>query len=589
MNARTTLALLGGVVVLGALAWFQTRREERAQVEVEATLFEGVVGERVIALRIENARLDDHVRIERGAGGAWTITDPEALPAEAAYVDHLLQAALGRRATVVPESEADPVKLGLAPPGLVLELEELVDGAPRRTRLEVGGVDPDQRRVNVRIGGRILRTWRDLETALARPREEYRSLRVVEVDPRSIVEIHREGVFPGFDGKPRDARLDAHSEDGSWRQTAPLGGALDPLGMSLWATGFARLKGQAIVDFGARPLAEFGLDPAEATVRVATVDGGDLVLRLGRRGHQPGETWSCKLEGRPHVFALEIPDVEILLAPALDLLDHKVWRVMRDAIEKVELESPARVLEIVRERRRWAVRQKLAGETEFGPLLTAERARVEDLISGLEQLELTGFEPGLALPEGEVAGALRVVAQGVVQGGVVSAPETRADGLGTVRFRRDGDTAVARADALLHAAALRPIEELLSLMVQELVEVEQKGLALTDGAKTRRWVRGSRGQWVRDGAGAEAKELLEVLDPLLFLRAERHLPATERVELVDSLAVTFLDVNDLARVAVVGKAAGGELAGRTLLQIEGRISVARAQDLHARLAKLLAD
>ncbi|MBI5363109.1 MAG: DUF4340 domain-containing protein [Planctomycetes bacterium] len=589
MNPRTTLALLACVLVLGGLVYWQTRREERAQAALDFPLFEGVVAERVVALRIEHAALDDHLRIERDAQRRWRITDPEALPAESAFVDHLLNAALTHRATPVPDAEADAVKLLLEPPRFVLEIEESIDGAPRRSRLEVGAVDPDQQRVNVRIGGRILRTWRDLETALARPREEYRSHRIVEVDPNAIVEVHRRGVFTGFDGKERDSALDALAEDGVWRATAPLEGVLDPLGMSIVTGGIARLTGLAYLDLGNRPLAEFGLDPPEATVRVATTAGGDLVLRLGRRGHQVGETWACALEGRPHVFALESANIEILLAPAEALLDHKLWRVTRTAIETVELTGGGRVLELVREPKRWAVRQKLAGEDAFGPLVTAERARVEDLLAQLEGLELLGFEPGLALQDDAVAGALRVTAQGARQGGVLSAPEPGATGARTVRFRRDGDRAVARADALLFDAATRPIEEFQSLMVQELVEVEQRGLALSDGVKTRRWVRGAKGQWVREGASSEARELHAVLDPLLFLRAERHLSAKERVELVESIAVTFLDVNDTPHVVVVAKPAGGALPGETLLQCEGRLSLAREKDLHARLEQLLAD
>ncbi|MBK7876586.1 MAG: DUF4340 domain-containing protein [Planctomycetes bacterium] len=588
MSLRTTLVLLGLVLALGlAVAW-QLRREDAGRAEVDAPLFVGVDPGRLVALRIENLGRDDFLRLERGADRRWSITDPELLPAEDAIVEHLLGAALGRRATPVPASEADPVKLGFEPPRAVLELEEDVGGTRRRTRLELGGIDPDQKRVNVRVDGRFLRTWRDLETALTRPREEFRSLRVTELAIEDVIEAHRTGMVQRADGVALDTRLDALADGGVWRLTAPVEGVLDPLGLSLWATAFARLKGQAFLDVGGkRPLAEFGLDPPEATLRAGTVHGSEVVLLIGRPGHRVGETWSGKIAGSPQVFALENADLEVLLAPTFDLLDHRLWRVARETIEKVELESAGRVLELAREKKRWTVREKRAGAADFGPVLTAEKARVEDLLAELDALEFDGFDPALALEAMDVVGSLRIHAGGVVQGGVISVPETDASGKRTVRFRRDGDRVIARAKAVLHDAAARTIEELSSLLVAEEVEVEQRALVVADGVRTQRFVRGAKGQWVREGADVEAKELAPLLDVLLFLRAERHLAAGERVELVDSVTFTFVDVNDNATTVVVGRAAGGPLDGRSILQVEGRLSLARERDLNARLRALL--
>lgn len=588
MNLRTTLVLLALVLALGSIAVWQLGREDRQRVAEELPLFAGVDPSRVTALRVEHIAHDDFLRIERGPERRWRITDPEELPADDAIVEHLLGTALGRRGTPVPASEADPAKLGFEPPRAVLELEEATSAGPRRTRLELGGVDPDQQRVNVRVDGRILRTWRDLETALSRPREEFRSHRVTELAPEEIVEVHRSGTVHRFDGVVLDTRLDALADGGAWRLTSPVEGALDPLGLSLWATAFAQLKCQAFLDVGGkRPLADFGLDPPEATLRVGTAGGREVVLLVGRPGHVPGENWAAAVAGRPQVFALENADLEVLLIPTLDLLDHRLWRVTRESIESVELSTSARVLELGREKKRWTVREKLRGEAEFGPLLTADKARVEDLLAGLDALEFQGFDPEWKLEDMDVAGGIHVRAQGLVQGGVVSVPETDTSGARTVRFRRDGDRVVARANAALHDAVARPIEDLLSLLVEELVEVEQRALVVGDGARVRRYTRGAKGQWVREGTDLEARELAPLLDALLFLRAERHLRPEERVELVDSISFNFVDVNDTSHVVVVGRAAAGGFEGRSILQVDGRLSLARERDLNERLRKLL--
>ncbi len=587
MNLRTTLVLFLLVLALGAVAYWQLGREARQQAEQEVPLLPGVDPSRIVAVRVEHVAHDDFLRLERGPDQRWSITDPEALPAEQAVVEHLLAAVVGRRVAPVPASEADAAKLGFEPPRAVLEVEEDVGGTRKRTRIELGGVDPDQQRVNVRVGGRFLRTWRDFETAVSRPREEYRSHRVTAVAGEDVIEVHRSGVLRKFDGTELDTRLDALQDGGAWRLTAPVDGVLDPLGMTLWATGFSRLTARAIVDVGGkRPLAEYGLDPPESVLKVGT-PSGEIVLLIGRPGHVPGENWNGAVAGKPQVYALENADIEVLLAPALDLLDHRLWRVTRESIETVELESAERVLELGRERKRWTVREKRRGDAEFGPLFTAEKARVEDLLANLDALEFEGFDPAYRLEPMDVAGAVRVHAQGSAQGGVISVPETDANGKRTVRFRRDGDQAIARASALLHDAATKPIEELLSLLVQERTEVEQKALVVGDGVRSRRWVRGAKGLWVREGLDTEARELTPLLDVLLFLRAERHLRPDERVELLDSITFDFVDVNDNTRPIVVGRAAKGPFEGRSILQVDGRLSLAREKDLNARLRALL--
>lgn len=593
MNLRTTLALLLVVLALAGLAYWQSSRETAATAELDYPLFEGVDPARIRAVRIEQTHFDAHVRLERGADGHWRMTDPESVRANDAMIEHLLSSALTRRATPVPPGEADPAKLGFEPPTAIVDVEEDVGGTTRRSRLELGALDADGKRVNVRVNGRLLRTWRDLDTTLARRAEDWRSPRVIDLDPREIVEIHRTGEVLGVDGRMNDVRLDALAENGAWRATGPVAGQLDPLSMALVTNGVAGLEVKGYADEGSRVLADWGLDPPEARLTLVTASGKTVALRMGRRERRPPGEWMATIEGEPQVFAIDPGSVDVALMSLENLLDHRLWRATQESIELLEIATPARTLEIARDRRGWTVRQKRAGEEEFGPRLAAERAKVEDLLARLDRVELLGFDRALTLPDADVAGTLHVHALGERQGGSISKP-VEHDGAQVVLFRRDGDDAIARADRSVGRALDVAFEDLLSLLVHELVEIEQRTLAITDGRTTREFTRGGRGLWTPKGSVEEARELREVLDPLLFLRAERHLGAGERAELLDSITVTFLDVNDVAHVAVIGRAAPGTsgsspgLDGKTLLQVEGRLSIARDQDLLARLAKVLA-
>lgn len=582
--------LLVLVLGLGALALRLREDKEAQSAPQDVALFEGVDPARIVALRIENTQNDENIRIERGADGRWTMTDPVRVPAEPDLVDYLLKSALERRASPVPASESDPAKLGFAPPRIVFEIEQRTATGPEttRARVEFGAHDLDGQRVNVRARGQLLRTWRDLDTTLMRPMIDFRSKRLFDVDARTLVEVHRRGELRDLQGKVLPMDLDALAENGVWHSTAPLRAQLDPLGMSLVCGALPQLEILDYTDFGSSTLAERGLDPPEATIEASTPTGSLPKVSFGRPHRSWDENWNALLSGSPWVYLLEQSSVRIVLSPFEDLLDHRLVRAVREQIDALELECRGRTIELQRGRLGWTLRQKRAPETEWGPEAPADRARIEDLLGVLDRHEFARFDRSLSLPAGEAEAALHVRVGGERQGGVLSAPYDTPQGARAVRFQRDGDEVVAETADELWRIAATPMEELLSLRVQELVEVEQLKLQLDDLSNQRRFVRADKGLWHYEGFAAEAKELREVLDPLLFLTASRHLRADEHVDLVESITVTFIDVNEQAHAFVVARAKGGALDGQVILQRDGRLSIAKDQTLHGKLAALLA-
>lgn len=589
MSPKTLLVLLAAVLVLGGAVWWTQTRQARDAREGDVALFEGVESARIRALVIENVARGQHLRIERSPAGGWVITDPAQANADTALVELVLKSALERRGTPVPESEADAAKLGLAPPASVLALEELVDGETRVQRAEFGAVDPDGERVAVRVRGRLVRVWRDLANTLARDADDFRSHQLLSLDAREIIEIHRTGTLTLPDGREIDANFDAFADGGLWRATAPVKGQLDPLGMSIWTSALSRLGIASYADFGTSPLANFGLEPPEVTLSIGTAASTLPLLRFGRANHDRNGDWMCSVAGDPHVYAIDPGAIGLLTAGVDDLLDHRLLRLTRNAIDGFRLDNVRGALEVALQRKIWRVRVQPRGMSEWGPWQDAERARVEDVLNQLDRMEFSRFDRSATLAPSAVESAIHVRAGSVEQGGVLGKPFAGAQGGTAVHFLRDGDGVVALADARLAEIANTEVEQLLSLRVVELVEVTLRKLTIGDDVrKDKAYLHNAQGVWVNPGVETEARELKGLLDQLLFPRAERHLTLAERVEATGIIGVMFAE-DDGALVGYrIGRVASGPLAGRVVyLNDELRQSLAPDATLYEQLDALL--
>lgn len=576
MNLRTTLGLLLVLAALaGAVLW--QRGREAGELDLQRRLFEGVEASRVVAIRVDHIERGYVLRLERDGAGRWFLTDPIAYPAAPELVQLLLEDVAMAVSVRVPEAEQGEQELGFAPPRAVLAVEEALPGGERRrTEVELGAPDPDRTRLNVRVDGEYRRCLVRLRTTLDREADEFRSRRVLTIDPRAVVEVVRTGVMKlELDEPPVDTTLTAYQDGPRWVAVQPVAAQLSPLDLGVIVVGAARARVQTFVEDDPPDLARYSLDPPGMRLELRTAEGESEVLLLGRRGSLP--PWYLMREGFPHVWSIDDGDAERLMLPAAELYDRRFLSALREDVDGLRLEARGRVLELTRGERGWTLAGRRADGSPFGPL-RADADRVDDALARLEGLELAALEGDLA-PAFEPAARLEVTVGGEPRGAVVGAP--RPDG--SLLFRRDGDELVQLAEPWLLELAEVPLDELRARELLGITENELSGLELEgpDG-RAARFVRDGRGLWHRDGRREEALELLPLLDGLVFLRAERFLGPEAALEA--PLVVRFLRHGSPPVELEVGRADGGAAA-----RVGGEVSLLREAALHEGLLALLWD
>ncbi len=594
MQRSMLLWLALAVLGLAALFWWQERREQSHAREEGTPLFEGLDVAAVTAVRIESVERDVHLRAERDANGTWNLVDPIAARAQSELFDFLVQSALTRRGALVPESEGDAQSLGFEPPRVILELESDSNGKPARQRLELGALDLDGARVYVRVRGRILRTLRDLDTTLARSIDDFKSRSVVELDARDVVEVQRAGRTTFERGvDPHDLTLHALVDDEQWRASEPVRAALDPVAMSLWVQGATRLEAGRFVEDGAAALADYGLDPSEFSVELVTSRDARETVHFGRPGHAPGAAWFARLSGQTPVWGIDEQSVRLLASPIEDLLDHRLVRRRSAAIDGITLRSNDRELLLARLGRVWNVCEK-RGHGSFTTPRPAEQGRVDDLLGRMEALEFAAFlldRPFEASSGGET---VSIDSGADVQGGSIGALFTSASGAAARQFQRPGESVVALVDPSLLELVHTPLEELLSLRLLDILEIDQASLRISGLGSERRYVRGRGGVWAAPDLAVRAEELDQVLDPLLFLRAEKHRRAGAELPFIDPIQVEFTNKSDKRTVFTLGLTPRDDgQAGAAEQEVDVEIDGLRAllatkdQGLYGKLAALL--
>lgn len=591
MSRKTLFVLAALVIALGALAWWQVRVETSDVAEADVPLFEGVDPGRVTFVRVEDLQREQHVKFERDASGRWRMTEPIQIEADQAIAQLLLDSALARRCTPVPEAERDEKSLGFDPPRAILEIEEDVGGTRRRQRVELGALDLDGQRINVRARGRLLRTWRDLDTTIDRQVDDFMTHDALDVSPHEVLELHRGGSLVREDGRTADVGFDAMFERGEWRATAPVSAPLDPQAASLWLRGVTGLRVDAYVDHGRRLWSDFGLDPPEMTVSLVTLQDKRATLRFGRMGggNEPRSgRWFCAREGQTSVWTVDPRAVELVAAPIEEMLDRRIVRLPREAIDGAHLVHGGRYLQLWREEDRsrggrWMVKERPDASSAFGRALPADAGRVEDLLGRLEQGEIAKFLPGVWIELADVRASFVIHAGGQEQGAAFGREQD-----GAVLFQRHGDAIAGLVDPALLELLATPATELWSLQILELAEIDQVELELRgrDGV-ARKFRRGSKGLWTRPETEVEARELRDVLDPLFFVRATRHLGLGPHAALADSIEVRFTSTAGALTRYAVGLASDAAAGETTQIDLDGERAVLKDQDLHRRLRAVL--
>lgn len=569
MSRWTTLGLLLVVGALGALAYRQARYEVEHPEETQTALFAGVEPTRVRAFRLENLERSIHVRLERTDAGVWFLTDPIAYPAEPAVVEQVFELIAGNLAGPVPEVLADPAKAGLAPVRGFLEVEEELEGAGgakevRRTRVSLGDVDLDGQRVFVLRDGAVLRTARNLETLLSRDVPDLRSRRLFRVDPNGVIEVQRKGRIYLPDAIAPDATLQLRAEGAGWRMYAPIRAHADAEYAAAFTRALATLVVERFVtDIPGADLAPYGLAPAWFSVTLVDRHGASSTLEIGQ---DAGQKTFAKFPEQPHVFQLGDFAWNTLVDGVGDLPRHlevELFRVRRDHLDTVELVRGARVTRLRRAPDgAWTVAEKVPEQAEFGLEQPAEAATVERFLTDLEATKIGAYllerKAADVLPTDGAPDALWVTPlRDLRQGGWLGARVRTAEGTELRSLVREGEDVVAGVDVAIDDLLARGVDHFLRRLVWDVSEPQLRELAFTRGERTKRYVRGDGFTWRPIDAAVPARELRQLLDSILFLKADGEVPPAAREPLTDTVRIELVDAEGQALQAELGRNAAG--------------------------------
>jgi hypothetical protein len=448
--------------------------------------------------------------------------------------------------------------------------------------------------VNVRANGRLLRTWRDIDTMLDRGLEEYMSHDILELSSTEVVEFHRRGSLVREKEKmPSDLTFDALVEDGTWRATAPVTGPLDPQMAGLYVQGLTGMRAKGFADFGHRLLSDFGLDPPEMTITLATVSAKTAALRFGRPDHAAGGLWHCSVEGVPFVWLVDSAAVELFDSPVEILLDASLTRIPVQGVDGLSLSFEGRELRLWHERASappggvWKVSERTGPGVAFTQGLAADGRKIEDLLGRVSHLQIASFLPGEVLSPAEIRGTLVVQAGNDRQGGSLGAEVGTAEKGRAVRYQRAGDSIAGLIDPGILDCMRIPIQDLLSLLVVDLPEIEQTKLEISGAGFRKRYVHGSQGLWTPPDVPIEARELRDVLDSLTILRAAKHLGGAPLPPLVDPIEVDLTSMAGTTTKYSIGLVRDAPDGEGVQVDREGRRSVLKDQGLHQRLLAIL--
>ncbi|MEM6675954.1 MAG: DUF4340 domain-containing protein [Planctomycetota bacterium] len=558
MNRLTPIVLFVVVALLGYVAYRQTEHEEANPLDEVEALFPGVEMRRVTAVRLENLRASRHLRFERDSAGRWFITDPMAWPMEPGLAEKFDLIIRRNEAAPVPDALVEEASKSFEPPYGFFETEEkLEDGSVRRVRVEVGAVDLDGIRIYVRRDGRIYRTVRNIETLLKLTLADFRARNLFSMIPSEIAEIERVGGWYGEEAQESLgmlARLDGYG----WRIERPDRAMGDPTLFALWGRFLSSMRSARFAtDRPDADLTRYGLESPWLTVKITSGNGVTESLHVGSRDDR---VYARRGE-RPTIHELDPNDVVRLREPVENFYESSFARVERSRLRHVFLGRGADSLRLTLDDETWTVAAN--GGEEYSMELPADAGEVADLLSAIEGASVIRYFTDVAttdfFPDGPTDRGIWIeTIEGIVQGGSFADPVRTPQGTELVPLLRDGDSVVGSVDPAFAARVDASFDGFLSRDLWSLSNARQRGLEIEkDGAK-RSFERANEYDWRPIDASVPARELDVVLDHLLFLKAERHLPEGGRPALLDVVQVRFVEQDGTQHVARFGRTAEGE-------------------------------
>lgn len=596
MNKSTVLVLALLALVLGGAVYLQTEREK----DYDPSLGEPLLGEGRIE-RVTGFRID---HIERGTQfhivkeeSEWRLIDPIAYPANEAMVKVFLEAfAMG--AEYVPEGDLTDLEAHFERPrAVVFVTETMAGGATREHEIQVGELDVDGHRLEVRTRGKIMRTLRNLDTAIMRSLPDLRRKKLFRMRGQDVVSIQRLGA----DYRP-DRAIDltavAERRGPRWVLSRPVDMQLDPGVAGLWAIALANVRAERYLsDVDDPDLAAYGLKDPAIKLRLADRHGGDEEVHFGI---SPAGGWSARVAGDKHIVELDLGGLPQVLQPIEELWDTNLLQAFRRDIAAIELgRGDLPDLRFVQDdKENWTVAQRPNGQEGFDLPVAADVVAVEGLLAVLEQNEIEQWlrdpseSPAELFPPDSVRRGvwveLRGLLEGERQGGRLGARRVTEAGTELDVFVREGDQLAGLVTSQLASMLELDLADWRSRLLWELKEIRLNRLRLARGERTREFTRQIQGTWRYTDVDAPATELFDVLDSLIFLKAEDHLSADEAaaLPLEDPVRVEFTTVDGDTSIALVGLV---EREGEAEAQVEvlGLRSVLKDQGLHGRLVQIL--
>jgi hypothetical protein len=402
MNKRTTIVLaIANAAVLAFILLFERGSLSTSEVAGRrGQLLTHFIRERVT--RVELVRSDEppivlaRERDEDEELGTWHITAPVATAADDDAVDSFLSALewLDARRTLDGITAEDRTRFGLDEPRFVVRFTV----GNEQVELRVGGDAPTGEGVYAAITeeDRAYVVGTDFIEAVDHDLSHFRDKQLFG----SFYATDARSILLSGGGPP------VHFEhaDGVWNVTTPDAGWANAAIVDRLLRVTRDLRAARFVTDAPDALSEYGLDAPwrELTVTRAADATGQRVgrLRVGAPCGEHTEERYARVGDDGPIACVSFADVQPLEIDRDHLREQRLIAVTDDAIERIEIESGGRRLELRRTDARWELR---TGRGELGEATTADGEAIASWLRELresrarELAPLTGGDPGHGL------------------------------------------------------------------------------------------------------------------------------------------------------------------------------------------------
>ena len=179
--------------------------------------------------------------------------------------------------------------------------------------------------------------------------------------------------------KPESGEATTLKKTGSdWQITAPAAIEADGAEVSGLTTNLSTLERQRVIDENPGDLAEYGL--AEPRIEVTFKAGGqERRLQIGRKT-PPATDLYARVADQPQVFLISSYLEGTFNKTTFDLRDKTVLKLDRNAIDRLTLTSPKRVLQFAKSGSEWEMTAPVKARADF--------STVDSLVSRLNTLQM---------------------------------------------------------------------------------------------------------------------------------------------------------------------------------------------------------